>query len=464
VELLQVEAPDPPANFTPPAVQQHSLISDLIDRPLPSQHSALGNVKPTSPTNDLPPHVGALIDTVLARDDLLLSFLEESELRILVSDYGHGSLHSINRSLLHLVVALGYMYDNTSHVGSTCDRIMDDAIKHFEIGTSLISFENVMDAKSLQCLLCATYFLLSQGRNAKAHSFIGSACSLAFRLDLLSDMALSNFGDPPPPLQMQQKQKMRLFASVLCLDTMVSIIVGLPNFLRQDVTPASQVSDLARQAEADDDLLTAALLRQSALLAIPLSIRHKPEVSSHSQSEASQAKLFRDAWQHCQRWRGEVATLMTRLANAENCQRILKELEITYHLGQIILFRPHLYYIRDMYAGQTVSLADSHYALMCIKAASSVVLLAESLGSLKDSWLTVHSVFSSVMCLVFLVAAHPATTLPSVAWQRACRGVKIIAANRCADNASTVSFEILKVRDNIPFYEDLPVRVDPFPI
>jgi hypothetical protein len=142
----------------------------------------------------------------------------------------------------------------------------------------------------------------------------------------------------------------------------------------------------------------------------------------------------------------------------------LKELEITYHLGQIILFRPHLYYIRDMYAGQTVSLADSHYALMCIKAASSVVLLAESLGSLKDSWLTVHSVFSSVMCLVFLVAAHPATTLPSVAWQRACRGVKIIAANRCADNASTVSFEILKVRDNIPFYEDLPVRVDPFPI
>jgi hypothetical protein len=321
VELLQVEAPDPPANFTPPAVQQHSLISDLIDRPLPSQHSALGNVKPTSPTNDLPPHVGALIDTVLARDDLLLSFLEESELRILVSDYGHGSLHSINRSLLHLVVALGYMYDNTSHVGSTCDRIMDDAIKHFEIGTSLISFENVMDAKSLQCLLCATYFLLSQGRNAKAHSFIGSACSLAFRLDLLSDMALSNFGDPPPPLQMQQKQKMRLFASVLCLDTMVSIIVGLPNFLRQDVTPASQVSDLARQAEADDDLLTAALLRQSALLAIPLSIRHKPEVSSHSQSEASQAKLFRDAWQHCQRWRGEVATLMTRLANAENCQR-----------------------------------------------------------------------------------------------------------------------------------------------
>jgi hypothetical protein len=97
-----------------------------------------------------------------------------------------------------------------------------------------------------------------------------------------------------------------------------------------------------------------------------------------------------------------------------------------------------------MYAGRRISLAESYYALACIKAASSIVPLAESMAPQAESWLTLHAVFSAVMCLVFLVAAHPSTTLPSVAWQRARRGTRIIAANRCMDNAPTTSIEVLK--------------------
>lgn len=121
-----------------------------------------------------------------------------------------------------------------------------------------------------------------------------------------------------------------------------------------------------------------------------------------------------------------------------------------YNLSQIILFRPHLHYIREMYAGKPVSVAESYYALACIRVASSTIALAEELRdqpplSLTESWSTIYTVFSSVVCLVFLVAAHPATTLPSVAWQRACVGIRFIAANRRADSISSVCLEILKV-------------------
>jgi hypothetical protein len=120
-----------------------------------------------------------------------------------------------------------------------------------------------------------------------------------------------------------------------------------------------------------------------------------------------------------------------------------------YNLTQIILFRPHLHYIREMYAGKAVSVAESYYALACVKVASSTIVLAADLRAQPplraESWLTLHTVFSAVMCLVFLVAAHPATTLPSIAWQKASVGIRLIAANKCADNISTVCLEVLKV-------------------
>ena len=134
-----------------------------------------------------------------------------------------------------------------------------------------------------------------------------------------------------------------------------------------------------------------------------------------------------------------------------------------YNLSQIILFRPHLHYIREMYAGKSVSVAESYYALACIKVASSTIVMAEELRArpplpLGESWLTLYTVFSAVVCLVFLVAAHPATTLPSIAWHKARVGIRLIAANRCADNISTVCLEVLKVCRITPLHPGIASR------
>jgi hypothetical protein len=125
------------------------------------------------------------------------------------------------------------------------------------------------------------------------------------------------------------------------------------------------------------------------------------------------------------------------------------ELEMSYKFAQIILFRPLLHYLRIMADGGTISLVQSQYALVCIKLASTTILRSEAMikrGVVHPgSWAAVYTIFLSVMCLIFLIAAHKGTSQPSEAWQRAAVGIRLIATCKCVDNCSAVGLRVLKV-------------------
>ena len=131
------------------------------------------------------------------------------------------------------------------------------------------------------------------------------------------------------------------------------------------------------------------------------------------------------------------------------------DLEMTYNLGHIILFRPFLHYLRTMADGGSIPVTQSYPSLACIKLASStIVQVHEEMWRdggragpfLAGLWPSVHTVFLCVMCLIFLIAAHHGTSRPSKAWQRAAMGIRILAAFRCADDCATSCIEVLKVR------------------
>jgi hypothetical protein len=408
---------------------------------------------------DIPPNAQDLVRALLERQDLMLSFIAETDIASWASE-SHGELVAQGEiALLHAILALAYLYNVNSHMGDQCSEATQLATEHFEISVQLNTSSDLCDESTLATTVCGALFQLALSRQPQAYSLIGSASSTAMRLGLFSD---NNRSDTVPTDS--YKLRSRLVATVLCLDMVGAIILDLPPFLRTDLMPFSRISSFAQRAERNDDLHTAALFRQAALLAIPVSIRVQPGAIMFSDDEERQAQLFKNAVHDFQKWATESAPLLAKLAEVQRLQwyvthcgiimwfhtdllifSIKKELEVTYHLSHVILFRPHLYYIRDMYAGKRISLAESYYALACIKAASSIVPLAESMAPAPESWLTLHAVSSAVMCLVYLVAAHPSTTLPSVAWQRARRGIRVIAANKCADNASSTSIEVLKV-------------------
>jgi hypothetical protein len=389
----------------------------------------------------------------------MLSFIAETDVATWARD-SHGELVTQGDiALLHAILALAYLYNVNSHMGDQCREAVQMAAEHYEISVQLSTLSDSCDESFLATTICGALFQLALSHQPQAYSLIGSASSTALRLGLLSDS--DRFESSPTN---SPKLHSRLVATVLCLDMVGAIILDLPPFLRTDLMPFSRISSFAQRAENSDDFHTAALFRQAALLAIPISIRSQPGAMMFNNEGERQAQLFKRAVHDFQKWATESASLLAKLAEDQRLQwyvmhsgtfiwlrtdliifSIKKELEVTYHLSHVILFRPHLYYIRDMYAGKRISLAESYYALACIKAASSIVPLAESMAPEPESWLTLHAVSSAVMCLVYLVAAHPSTTLPSVAWQRARRGIRVIAANKCADNSSSTSIEVLKV-------------------
>lgn len=455
IETLQV-IPSPSTGT--PIIRDIAAISDLIDR----SNTHLRRLDPSGmngSVSGIPPNAQDLVRALLERQDLMLSFIAETNIAAWARDLGGELIVHGDVALLHAILSLAYSYNVSSHMGDQCSEAIRMATEHFEISVQLSTASDSCDESSLATTMCGALFQLALSRQPQAYSLIGSASSTAMRLGLLSDSYRS---DTVP--NDSYKLRSRLVATVLCLDMVGAIILDLPPSLRTDLMPFSRISFFAQQSERIDDLHTAALFRQAALLAIPMTIRVQPGVMMLSDEEERQAQLFKNAVHDFQKWAIDSAPLLAKLAEDRRLQwyvmlcgmfmlfytnllifSIKKELEVTYHLSHVILFRPHLYYIRDMYAGKRISLAESYYALACIKAASSIVPLAESMAPTPESWLTLHAVSSAVMCLVYLVAAHPSTTLPSVAWQRARRGIRIIAANKCADNASSTSIEFLKV-------------------
>lgn len=128
------------------------------------------------------------------------------------------------------------------------------------------------------------------------------------------------------------------------------------------------------------------------------------------------------------------------------------ELEMSYKFAQIVLFRPLLHYLIVMADGGTISLMQSQHALACIKLASTSIVHSEILlkrGVLyPGSWVAVYTIFLSVMCLIYLIAAHNGTSQPSQAWQRAALGIRIIAACKCVNNCAVAGLQVLKVRES----------------
>jgi hypothetical protein len=127
---------------------------------------------------------------------------------------------------------------------------------------------------------------------------------------------------------------------------------------------------------------------------------------------------------------------------------------MSHNFAQLILFRPVLHYLRDMADGGSIPLAQSYHALVCIKIASSAIQKSNVMLNQGDiwpgSWTTLYTVFLSVMCLIFLIAAHQGTWRPSKAWQRAATGIKVLIASKCADDCPTGSLNVLKVCHSIP--------------
>lgn len=305
IELLEISPSDSQD-------QRLNIISDLVSRPLrPPLDSS---PDPGLAAHGVPENAATLLDAVFARGDLMLCFLSEEDLRDAAAN-PEGASSGI--PLLHMVLALGYLYTSKDQGQDAGEESLQEANKHFRLGMSALP-GLAQDLTSLQTVLCAIIFLFSGYRTAMAHPLIGTACSSALRLGLLSPFRVSPGHDSEDP---DARKRTRLLAAVLSVDMLGSLMLDLPPFLHHHgLVPQARLVELAVEVEARGDLHTAALLRQSFVLAIPLSIRNHTTSSAGDQpADDRNIRLFQNAHEECQRWKTDASSLMTKLGQHPDC-------------------------------------------------------------------------------------------------------------------------------------------------
>ncbi|RYP75589.1 hypothetical protein DL771_002289 [Monosporascus sp. 5C6A] len=418
------------------------VVSNLFNHPLPPQENTNPIPKAFFPSPDI---VMALVDAVFARNHPMLSFLPERHVKDVANVLAGPQdlpISDQSLSLFHLTLALGHLFDSSMHREEGCRDVLQRATRHFHIGLAMLRPTQMNDLTTLQAVLCAIIFLISTSRMTSAHSLIGTACSSALRLGLHSagvDASASSAED--------RQVRTQLFATVLRLDMFASLVLDLPPFLHRDALPLPHIARLASEAEAEGDLRTAAALRLVCLLVIPFSKRiYGFAVSSgHEDSNSVDIKHFEEAQNEFRKWKTDASSLLISLGDSKEYRLIKDDLEMTYNFGHIILCRPFLHYLRVMADGGSISVTQSYHALACIKLASSTIVRAHEMLNegllLAGLWPSIYTIFLSVMCLIFLIAAHHGTSRPSKAWQRAAMVTKELS--------HTVYFDFVEMETSV---------------
>lgn len=281
------------------------VVSNLFSLPLsPPPQNVQSSLAAFFPSHD---DVLALVDAVLSKNHPMLCFLSEHH----VKDVVRGTLSASTDKhvpLLHMILALGCLFDPSKHRGEGCRDTMHRATDHFHMGVALLKPLEVNDITSLQTLVCAVVFLVSTSRITAAHSLIGTACSSVLRL------GLHTLGsDPLGTTPAGRVSRIRLLATVMRLDLFASLVLDLPPFLHRDAVPPALLARLASEAEAEQDLVSAAALRHVCLLAIPLS-KHVYRYSNPAYVDVRHFEEVQNEF-HC--WKVEASGLLASLGQSK---------------------------------------------------------------------------------------------------------------------------------------------------
>jgi hypothetical protein len=236
--------------------QSFDEVKRLLDLPLADTSKAA--------TTPLPPKVEAivLINSLFSAQHPMLSFLHEQYFRDTVELVYNAESRdeAIDRFLpmLHIALALGYLFSSETHREHSCDSMLQRAMQHFLTGRGMLQPLRVNSMMALQTLLCAVVWLISTGRVAQAHPLIGLSVSLALRLGLHTKHA----GLPAEETMLHAK----VMVSIWQVDMHVSMLLDLPGFLQNVEHEALSLDEVQDKAARDEDRRVTASLQHYSLL------------------------------------------------------------------------------------------------------------------------------------------------------------------------------------------------------
>lgn len=286
--------------------------------PAPGGHAEFNSIrgaftKPTQRSPEAAPSVSPFPDQIMnshvaspAAQHLMLSFVShqrqgESVIEPPLSD----------DALRRISLALQELTDFRQHQTLGCETVTNQANSQIHQGLAALLPIDHDTLASLQALLCAASFMLTSGHMNAAHSLISTASSLARRIGLFVKATTS--AESP-----RRVEHLQALATLMTLDLLTSLILDIPPAVRTDVVNDRYLSETAQEFESQNDMRTAAMLRQVCLLLVPRSIRDRTRRAATSPEKESDAvmediRLLETAHAGFRRWKRDISSLLTSL-------------------------------------------------------------------------------------------------------------------------------------------------------
>ncbi|KAJ9602912.1 Gypsy retrotransposon integrase-like protein 1 [Cladophialophora chaetospira] len=408
-----------------------------------------------------------LLDVVFTRGHPWIQFVHEADFRDMVHRlYSESALQFGASSrdfmpLFHSVLAIALLFDMRLRKNHGCEDIVNEATRHFILARKELDIAQCADLISMQTILCLITFLVTTSRLTSAYTYLGIACTSALRLGLHREIDR----DISLP-ESQQEARLRIMLAVLQLDTFVSIVLDMPARINPGSVDPSVLAALqppsTRKASNSTDTLTesqakyAASAKHFQMLSLTATglrsifvqvTNEKP--STGPDADSVDLKKVGETEDAFRRWAKTLSSVPLVPQKAEMSAIMKYELEMSFYLGQFVLYQPFLHYLIQMANGMPIPRIQSQHALACIKIASTTITRSEIMhqrGLLAPaSWSVIYTLYQAVMCLLFLIATHNGTSRPSEAWKKGELGIRLLATMRCFDNGAVRCLWIIKV-------------------
>ncbi|KEF50889.1 uncharacterized protein A1O9_13059 [Exophiala aquamarina CBS 119918] len=434
---------------SPPWDPQGLQIDLLSSQHLPSQQTALD-----------------LLDTYFGNVYPLFQFMHEPTVRQYVDRIYHLDLLDLEDldhdflPLFHSVMALGYLFDQTTHQTYGCKGARDQAMRHFIFARGMIELDRDRGILGLQALTCLALFLISTSRLASAQTLIALAVSACMRMGLHLQTSCSGL----TPLS--REVRIRTFWTVVKLDLYNSGALGQP--LLMDLRHVDQIkpSGLSRGycneenggvSSATSRRILAASAQYLELLII--SRKGVGKLYPKTDQEAGMvnvSKMFPvsettmdEIKEELKAWREGLADALGPAEGTDATRSVTYELEMVHHYEQALLYRPFLHYLAKTKDESPPDARLLYCATLCVQISRLTIIRSEELLSqgllAPASWQLTYIVFLSIVTLFYFLATQHEHREYTAIQKEAERGIRVLHATSYLDAGSRRCLDVLRM-------------------
>ncbi|EXJ81245.1 hypothetical protein A1O3_07535 [Capronia epimyces CBS 606.96] len=370
--------------------------------------------------------------------------------------------------LLYVVMAVGCLFAKTENDNAMLNlknykEAIEQGYQYFHTAKQMLDITDCRDLVTIQIVVFMIMFLQSTAKLPICYAYLGIALRACCRLGLHRNV-------PNKFSPIEREERKRIFWVVRKMDSYVGAVLGLPQMLSDDDIDQEFPSEVDDQYITEDGIqpmpagtfpllkATNAHTRLTNILRKVVRYIYPIKGSDGSQLDPRYSishKQIRELERDLQNWMDQLPPELRPSENAgRELARVQQLLRMSYAHVQMMIYRPFIHYVSQVYQSKSLDKRSFACAAACISVARNIVHITSEMkrrGLLVGSyWFVMYTTYFAILSLVFFVIENPDSPAGKDILKDAIEGrdtlaglaKRSMAADRCTNSLNGL-FEVL---------------------